>query len=189
MTEAPGGAVLQRKGPAWLRSQARDVLELSLWGKCVPRAGLGEPRPCERLRCWGRGVPATSTPGAGSETGGLYPSPAPPQSEMPAKTQPEEAALAPLGAALGPGLDLLCPRTELGIPRVSRGSVGGAAAETRTPAHPRPPGSQPRAAGGQRPLPRGRPTGHAPRGPAPRERCPMGGRRARASRAPIVMQI
>lgn len=113
----------------------------------------------------------------------------PPPSEMPAKTQPEEAALAPLGVAPGPGLGLACSRADLGIPRVAGGGVGGAAAGTRTPAHPRPPGSQPRATGGQRPLPRGRPAGHAPRGPAPRGRCPMGGRRARASRAPIVMRV
>ena len=176
MIEAPRGAILQRKGPAW----CPGVVSL---GEVCPTGRAGQASSLERLWCWGCGGSAASTPGAGSQTGGLHPSPAP------APTQPEEAALAPLGVALGPGLGLVCPRADLGIPRVARGSVGGAAAETRTPAHPRPPGSQPQATGGQRPLPRGRPAGHAPRGPAPRGRCPMGGRRARASRAPIVMQI
>lgn len=90
MTEAPRGAVLQRKGPAWLRSQSRGVLELSPWGKCVLRAELGRSHPCERLGCWGRGGSAASTPGAGSETGGLHPSPALPRPRLRCQQRPNQ---------------------------------------------------------------------------------------------------
>lgn len=185
-SRAGRSAVLAREGLAWLRPHARAAGQAATLVERGPAGpgcgalvtasarGAGAPGPV----LWDRGeIPQVST----------LPLPPPRGLRCPQSPTQGRPPLGPLGVVLGPGPGLFCPRREPGISRVARVRVGGTTAETRTPQ--RPPGSSPREAGDQRPLPCGAPrrtrpgTRPAP-APPPRRCLPISGLPARASRTP-----